>query len=255
MPAWVTPLAQVANFLVLVWLLRRFLYGPIVRVMDERQQRVTSALRDAESREARAEETRAQLDTERAQLEASREHVLATAHDEAHADARRMHEEARAEADAARARWHESLRREQADVLSAVRRRFAGEVGRIASAALHDLADDDLQRRAVATFGRKLAEIPEADANALADSARRENAITVRSAIEIDAETREHLAQALTERLGKLPELSWVTDSALGFGLRIETSGHEMSWSAADYVGGVTEELQSMIEQRVEAPQ
>jgi F-type H+-transporting ATPase subunit b len=252
MQDWVTPVAQVVNFLVLVWLLRRFLYGPIVRVMDERQERVTSELREAKAREQAAEELGTKLEQDRAEFEASREQVLAKAHAEAHAEALRIHEEARAEADAARKRWHESLSREEADVLSAVRRRLAKEIGAVSIAALRDLADDDLQRRAIAVFTRKLAALSDADAKSLAKEARREGALTVRCACEADAETREQVTRALRERLGELPETRWVDDDELGFGLRVETNGRELGWSATDYLEGVGERLQATLEQRTE---
>jgi F-type H+-transporting ATPase subunit b len=255
MPAWVTPVAQVANFLVLVWLLRRFLYGPIVRIMDERQQKVTSALRDAETREQAAEERDAQLDRDRAQFEASREQLLADAREQAQAEAQHIHEDARAEADAARERWQESLRREQADVLNAVRLGLASEVGKIASAALRDLADADLLQSVMATFARKLDQLPDADAAALAEEARREGSLTVRSALVTDDATRRHLRDALRARLGELPRLHWVADESLGFGLRVETNGRELGWSATDYLDGVSERLHTTLEQRTATPQ
>ena len=163
-----------------------------------------------------------------------------------------MHEEARAEADAARKRWHESLSREQADVLSAVRRRLAREIGTVSIAALRDLADDDLQRRAIAVFTRKLAALSDADAEALAEEARREGALTVRCACKADDQTRDQVSNALRERLGELPETRWVDDDTLGFGLRVETNGRELGWSAADYLDGVSERLQGTLEQRTE---
>jgi F-type H+-transporting ATPase subunit b len=254
MQDWITPVAQVVNFLVLVWLLKHFLYGPIVRVMEERQERVTAALRDAVSREQAAEELNESLRRDREEFEASREQLLAKARADAHVEALRMHEEARVESEAARKRWHESLHREQADVLGAVRRRLAGEIGTVSIAALRDLADDDLQRRAIAVFARKLAALSDADAESLAEEARREGTLTVRCACDADAETRDGVVAALRERLGELPEPTWVDDPDLGFGLRIETNGRELGWSAADYLDGVNERLQATLEQRTEQP-
>ena len=40
---WFTVVAQVVNFLILVWLLKRFLYKPILRAIDEREKRPTSS--------------------------------------------------------------------------------------------------------------------------------------------------------------------------------------------------------------------
>ena len=45
---WFTVAAQVVNFLILVWLLHRFLYGPIIAAMDRRERRIAERLQDAQ---------------------------------------------------------------------------------------------------------------------------------------------------------------------------------------------------------------
>lgn len=46
-------LAQIVNFLVLLYLLKRFLYKPILKVLDERKERIAKSLKNAEEIEAR----------------------------------------------------------------------------------------------------------------------------------------------------------------------------------------------------------
>lgn len=252
MTSWVTPLAQVVNFLLLAWLLKRFLYGPIVRVMDERQARVTAGLREAEEREATADERQAEFERKRAELDASTAEILRRAREDAEAEAQRIHETARAEAEEARVRWQESLKREQSDVLGTIRRRLATDAGRIASAALRDLADEDLQRKTVRLLADKIAELPVHEASVLGDEAREEGALVVRSGVEPDEEMRDLLRKALGAKLGELPTLEWVHDDRLGFGVRLETTGREIGWSTADYVEGVTEQLMEALDRRLE---
>ncbi len=45
---WITVSAQIVNFLILVWLLKHFLYQPIIRAMDRREQRVSERLNEAQ---------------------------------------------------------------------------------------------------------------------------------------------------------------------------------------------------------------
>lgn len=249
---WVTPLAQVANFLLLIWLLNRFLYGPIVRVMDQRQQRVTAGLRDAEEREKAAAESQTEFERKSTELDTSTADILRHAREDAEAAAQRIHETARAEAEEARVRWQESLQREQAEVLATIRRRLATDAGRIASAALRDLADEDLQRKTVHLLADKIAELPVHEACVLGDEAREEGSLVVRSGVEPDEEMREVLRKALGAKLGELPTVKWVHDDTLGFGVRLETTGREIGWSTADYVEGVTEQLMGALDRRLE---
>ena len=47
---WLTVVAQIVNFLVLVYLLKRFLYGPILQAMDDRQAGIAARLQEADAK-------------------------------------------------------------------------------------------------------------------------------------------------------------------------------------------------------------
>src|SRR5690625_1258947 len=51
---WFTVIAQILNFLVLVWLLKRFLYKPVLNAIDEREKKIASELEDAALHKAEA---------------------------------------------------------------------------------------------------------------------------------------------------------------------------------------------------------
>src|SRR5690606_34903035 len=55
---WFTVIAQIVNFLILVWLLKRFLYQPILRALDAREKRVAAELAAADEKEQEAEKER-----------------------------------------------------------------------------------------------------------------------------------------------------------------------------------------------------
>ena len=51
---WFTVGAQALNFVILVWLMKRFLYQPILDAIDAREQRIAAELADAAARKAEA---------------------------------------------------------------------------------------------------------------------------------------------------------------------------------------------------------
>lgn len=63
--------AQVVNFLILLWILNRFLYGPILRVLKSRKQTIEDSLKNAEEIDKRVIQT--EQDREKILEEASRE--------------------------------------------------------------------------------------------------------------------------------------------------------------------------------------
>ena len=55
---WFTVIAQIVNFLILVWLLQRFLYRPILDAIDAREKRIAAALTEAEANKEEAQKER-----------------------------------------------------------------------------------------------------------------------------------------------------------------------------------------------------
>ncbi len=52
---WFTVGAQALNFLILVWLMKRFLYKPILHAIDEREKRIATELANADKKKAEAQ--------------------------------------------------------------------------------------------------------------------------------------------------------------------------------------------------------
>src|ERR1700684_4177373 len=52
---WFTVCAQALNFLILVWLMKRFLYKPILHAIDVREKRIAAELADADKKKTEAQ--------------------------------------------------------------------------------------------------------------------------------------------------------------------------------------------------------
>lgn len=52
--------AQIVNFLVLLWILKRLLYKPILKILDDRKQRIEKSLKNAEEIELQLQKTKEQ---------------------------------------------------------------------------------------------------------------------------------------------------------------------------------------------------
>src|SRR5271163_2056642 len=109
---WFTVAAQAINFLILVWLLRRFLYKPILQAIDERAKWIATQLAEAEAKKAEAQKERDDFQHKNEAFDQERAALLKKATDEAKAERQRMLDEARKEADELRAKRQEALRSE-----------------------------------------------------------------------------------------------------------------------------------------------
>jgi F-type H+-transporting ATPase subunit b len=141
---WWTLLLQIVNFLILVWLLHRFLYKPVQAVIAKRRALAESALADASAKRAEAEAEKKELNEARADLEAKRQALIDAAQKDAEAKRKAAMEAAAKQADALLAKARaEAEKAREADVAS-LKEELAGAAVTIAKTILAGTADGDL---------------------------------------------------------------------------------------------------------------
>src|ERR1700722_5299506 len=95
---WFTVGAHVLNFLVLMWLLKRFLYQPILRAIDTREKRIAAELADADAKKAEGQKERDDSAGKNKIFDDGRAALMAKVAAEANAERERLLHEARQEA-------------------------------------------------------------------------------------------------------------------------------------------------------------
>ena len=195
---WFTLGAQVLNFLILVWLMKRFLYKPILHAIDAREKRIANELADADAKKAEAQKERDELQHKNEEFDQQRVALLNTATDEAKIERERLLDEARKAADALSAKRQESLRNDAHNLNQAIRRRTQQEVFAIARKTLAELASTSLEERTAEVFIRRLREMNSQAKDAFAKSLKMSSdPALVRSAFDLSAEQRAAIQNAL----------------------------------------------------------
>jgi F-type H+-transporting ATPase subunit b len=234
---WFTVGAQTLNFLILVWLMKRFLYKPIRHAIDEREKRIAAELADADRKKAEAQK---ESDTFRHKNEAfdqERTALLSKATDEAKAEGRRLLDEGRKAADALSAKRMETLRKDAGSLSQAIRRRTQQEVFAIARKALTDLATVSLEERLGEVFTRRLQEMDGQAKTGLAEALKTaSDPALVRSAFDLPEEQRAAIQNALNETFSAQIHVRFQTAPDLISGIELSTNGQKLAWSIADYL-------------------
>lgn len=248
---WFTLAAQVINFLVLVWLLKRFLYGPIVDAMERRAAGIADKLEHARLQEEKAVNEADKLKQERMELEQAREEMLAEVRHDVEEKRHRMLEEARHEIEALQKRWEEAFQREREAFLGRLQERIGREALELTRRILNDLAGEEVERQAVKVFIEKLAELGKTDISELLDSVRAagEADMVVRSAFDITPEDRSQIEGWAAGTLPYRVPVKFETDPETGFGIELRIAGWKLSWNLAGYLGDVKEEMQRMMQE------
>ena len=242
---WLTVGAQIVNFLVLVWLLQHFLYGPVTKAMARREARIAERVRSAEQRETDAEHERDALRAQKDRLVAEGDALLAAAREDAEAERERLLRAARDEVEASRHEWQRQLQDERDGFLTEVRRDTAEGFAALARKALSDLADVALEEQMIATLGRRLAALDDAERADWRDHAD----LTVTTAGLLDAERREAATARLREQLGTDIAPRFEQDPDLLCGIALNADARRLGWSLADYLDDFERRLMDRLEQ------
>jgi len=237
---WFTVGAQALNFLILVWLMKRFLYKPILHAIDAREKRIATELADADAKKADAQNERNEFQHKNEEFDQQRAGFLSQAKDEAKAERQRLLDEARQAADALRAKRQDALKLEQQSLTVEIARRTREEVFAIARKTLTDLAGTSLEERMSEVFTRRLrqlgGEAKEGLAKALKSSS--EPAL-LRTAFELPQEQREAIQHALNESFSAQIRVRFETAPGLISGIELTTNGRKIAWSISDYLGSL----------------
>ncbi len=250
---WFTVGAQALNFVILVWLMRRFLYKPILHAIDAREKRIAAELADADAKRAEAKSERAEFQHKNEELDQQRATLLSKATDEARAEHQRLLDEAREAAEALRAKWQEALRNEAHDLSLALGRRTRDEVFAIARKALTDLASTSLEERMSEAFTRRLREMDgQAKARLGAALSTAPEPALVRSTFELPTQQRTAIQHALKEAFSAEVRVRFETASDLIGGIELATNGQKVAWSVDDYLGSLERSVAELVGTRVQ---
>ena len=151
-----TVIFQIINFLILVALLNRFLYGPITRVMAKRQEQIVQTLQNAAAKEEIAQQEAEGYRQKQRALEAHREELLSEIRQQVEAQRQVMLRRAREEVDGVRTRWYEAVQKEKQVFLHDLRRQAGYQLARTARHTLNDLANTTLEQQIVEVFITRL---------------------------------------------------------------------------------------------------
>ncbi|QJW97217.1 F0F1 ATP synthase subunit B family protein [Frigoriglobus tundricola] len=246
---WFTVGAQALNFLVLVWLLRRFLYAPVLGAIDAREKRIAAELADAAAKQAAAQKERDEFLHKNQSLDRERAALLQAAAAEAGAERQRLLDEARKAADAVRTQRAESLRTEQRTLGQNIIRWAQKEVFAIARKALADLAAASLDERIAAVFVQRLRALTGADKEKLATALKSStHPVPVRSAFDPSPAQQAAIQTALNETFSADIPIQFQTVPELVSGIELSAGGQKVAWSIAEYLAALEQSAAELLQ-------
>jgi F-type H+-transporting ATPase subunit b len=247
---WFTVAAQILNFLVLVALLKHFLYDRIISVMDERERKVQERLASAERKKEEAAKAVEEYRQQKEMLEEKQKELFEKAKQEAEEKRIELVEEARNEVREKRRGWEKGLQKEKNEFVQELGRMATQEVYAAARRTLKDLADADLEEKSVDAF---LGELEKSEAQARSELTRfaseKGRPLMVRSSFDISGALRQKITRKIHQLFSKDIDVDYQTEPELLLGIEIKGLSRKIAWHADDYLDKLQQESQKMFEE------
>ena len=242
---WFTVAAQIINFLILVWLLKRFLYKPVLTVMSNRQQRVEDELKQAATLAKSAEKEKEYYLTLQEEARELGKKELLQARMDADNLREKLYQEVKAEAEVARVRGQKELAREKDLFLVQASEQIAEQFHRLAQRVFRDLAHESLEESIVSHFCTLISN-HETEQD-LFRQLEKINTMQVSTAFSLSKSSQTEIREALQLRLKTLPEISFYIDPSLIGGILLVANDHKLEWNINRYLDDFQEELKTFL--------
>lgn len=248
---WFTVGAQAINFLILVWLMKRFLYKPILNAIDARENRIATELADADVKKAEAQKERNEFQQKNEEFDRQRAALLSRVTDEVKAERQRLLDEARKAADGLSAKRQETLKNDAHNLNQTISRRTRQEVFAIARKALTDLSTTSLEERLSEVFIRRLREMDGKAKEGFAEALKTaSDPALLRSAFDLPAEQRAAIQNALNETFSAKIHVRFKTSPDLISGIELSTNGNKIAWSIANYLASMEKVVDELLKEK-----
>ena len=245
---WFTIAAQVVNFLILVWLLKHFLYRPILRAIATREQRIANELAVARAATVTAQAQRDEFEQKSAAFEQWRVEGMAKAIDEAKAEQLRLIAQAREESNTLRVQWQEGLRNEYQNLQSEITARTQEEVFAIARKTLQDLAGASLEARMIEVFIQRVGEIKADPGMQSVTAVKTPSApLVVRSVYALTVAQHDAVEAVVRTVFGPDCVIMFEIAADIVCGIELTVNGQRLAWSVADYLGALEQKVNQLL--------
>ncbi|MGB3654337.1 MAG: F0F1 ATP synthase subunit B [Rivularia sp. (in: cyanobacteria)] len=244
---WFTVIAQIINFLILVFLLQRFLYKPIMQTIKKRQTMIEARWEEAEIAQEEAQREAATYRQQQQKLQQQEQAMTAQMRNKVEEQHNQLLTKARQEVEEMQKKWREALLQEQNDFIRSLRQQIAEQTYVIARQALQDLANADLEQQMIASFCQRLQNIDENQKQIITQSLQDSHQpIIIKSSFEISPESKQQITKALQIQVINDNPLEFQTSPDLICGIQVKLAAYVISWNLDDYLQTLESRFQQL---------
>jgi F-type H+-transporting ATPase subunit b len=243
---WFTIIAQIFNFIVLVLLLRKFLYRPILKVMQEREDLIRNQLAEAEEKQQKAQEQISLYQKKNQNWEQEHQELLQEAKHEIENTHKKMMVKVRKEIEEHQTQWQQAIDREKKEFLDSLSKKISQQTFIAVRRVLNELADVELEAHISKVFIDRLRNMEQNQLEEYRAAVEKsDEAVLVRSAFNLPQQTREEIEAVAGKQFLNSKAVNFEVDPDLVCGIELRAAGYKLVWSLSEYL----EQLEDIFEE------
>lgn len=234
---WFTIIAQIFNFIVLVLLLRKFLYRPILKVMQEREDRIRNQLTEAEEKQQKAQEQISLYQQKNQNWEQEHQELVQEAKHDIENTRKKMMVKVRQEIDEHQSHWQQAVDREKKEFLDSLRKKISQQTFIAVRRVLNELADVELETHISKVFIDRLRNMDQQQVDEYRAAIKKsDEKILVCSAFDLPRQTREEIETVAEKQFLNSKAVNFEVDPDLVCGIELRAAGYKLVWSLSEYL-------------------
>ncbi|MGZ8143449.1 MAG: F0F1 ATP synthase subunit delta [Methylosarcina sp.] len=218
-----TFILEIVNFLVLIWILQRLFYKPLLTMIAQRRQFIDDSLTDAKKLREEAEELRDLYENRQKVWEQDKQAAMAALHQQLEGERTKQMDKLRVELEEERRKANVTLNRQQQEHQQQVEKQALLNGSRFAGLLLQQAVGPELEGHLFDMLLDHFTVLPEACRLCLEALGHAESvAIKVTSVYTFSADQRQRLEQKFNALLDRPVDFQYFQDAALIAGVRLD---------------------------------
>lgn len=244
---WFTVGAQLINFLVLVWLMKKYLYKPILDAVDQRENKISSELKDAKTKMVEAKKEQDEFKKKNDDFDLNKKKMLEDANTAVANERKKLLDAATVEADTLKQKMEDASKELQKNRADELVQKTQEQVFSIAKKALNQLASTTLEEQTIAVFIDKIKSLTAKEKKQFIDAFHSDDhKISINTAFDLTAKAKQRIKTVVSGLLGDEGKYEFSTSSKKISGIQLSTNGYKLDWSFEAYISDLEKSMASV---------
>ncbi|NLD94685.1 MAG: hypothetical protein GX639_18675 [Fibrobacter sp.] len=234
---WFTLVAQIINFLILLWLLNKFLYKPVLKSLDEREARIASTISDAESVKLNAMKELEEYSAKNSTIDKEKDSIIQASRTAAELERIQIIDNAKDTAQQLIDKQKSVLNDERDSFYKTASDELIARIIRITEKSINDLSDRTLESHLIAKCIDNIQKLADNERISIANLLQIcNNTVITRTSKPLDSNSASQLQEYLSTVFGSAITLEYEHAPHLLCGIELIIDTYKLSWNAHDYI-------------------